>query len=213
MIQVPTSNNQASEKHQIQSFNRRHAATQKSEAWHLKFFRRLKFETWSIKHCVLLLIPFLFLGCRTAAPQITRPPNLFPAEALITQRGVLTTFFGRQYTLNGYLALSATHGQRLVLTENFGNVLADVLITPDGQTHVMKSSAGFKPEWIERYIAADVRCLFGTPRPDDDCPGQILSAEEMRIERRWYSLDLRTINIKTGSQPVAMFDPSSKETP
>jgi hypothetical protein len=36
------------------------------------------------------------------------------------------TVLGRQFTLNGYLANSATNGQRLIITENFGGVLADV---------------------------------------------------------------------------------------
>jgi hypothetical protein len=164
-------------------------------------------------------LSFLFLalvlatGCTiTPRPQLQRPPNPFPPDALITQRAVLTVFGGRQFTLNGYLANSATNGQRLVITENFGNVLADVLVTPDGKTHVMKSSRAFKPKWIERYVAADIRCLFGNV-PENDCPGQMLSPDHFLIQRRWYKLDLQIVNIKPGPQPAAMFDAIKAEKP
>jgi hypothetical protein len=155
---------------------------------------------------LLTLATLFFSGCATAPrAQLQQPANAFPADALITQRAVLTVFGGRQFTLNGYLARSATNGQRLVVTENFGNVLADVLVTPDGKAHVMKSSRAFKPQWIERYLAADVRCLFG-PAPEGDCPGQILGPNHFLITRRWYKLDVQIVEIKPGRQPAAMFD-------
>ncbi len=155
----------------------------------------------------------LLSGCTaTPRPQIQRPPNAFPADALITQRGVLTVFGGKQFTLNGYLATSATSGQRLVLTENFGGVLADVLVTPDGKAHVMKSSRAFKPKWIERYVAADVRCLFG-PAAENDCPGQLLGPNHFLLQRRWYKLDVQIVNIQAGTQPTTLFDASQAEKP
>jgi hypothetical protein len=155
----------------------------------------------------------LLNGCATAPrTQIQRPANTFPADALITQRGVLTKFGGKQFTLNGYLATSATNGQRLVLTENFGGVLADVLITPDGKAHVMKSSRAFKPEWIERHVAADVRCLFGNT-PENNCPGETLGPNHFLIRRRWYKLEVQIVNIQPGSQPAALFDATSAEKP
>lgn len=151
-------------------------------------------------------------GCASAPrTQLQRPVAPWPADALITQRAVLTVFGGRQFTLNGYLARSATNGQRLVITENFGNVLADVLITPDHQAHVMKSSRAFKPAWIERYMAADVRCLFGNGT-EGDCPGQTLGPNHFRIERRWYKLDLQIVDLKPGLQPATMFA-APKPTP
>ena len=147
----------------------------------------------------------LLAGCASAPrAQIQRKPDSFPTDALITQRGVLTVL-GRQFTLNGYLATSATNGQRLVVTENFGNVLADVLVKPDGKAYVMKSSRAFKPKWIERYIAADVRCLFGDT-PDTNCPVQTIGTNRFLIERRWYKLDLQTVQIKPGVQSAEMFD-------
>jgi len=162
----------------------------------------------------LLLLALLggLAGCTTAPrTQLQVPPQTFPADALITQRGVLTVFGGRQVTLNGYLATSATNGHRLVLTENFGSVLADVLLTPDGKAHVMKSSRAFKPKWIERYIAADVRCLLGLAT-GDDCPGQWLAPDRVAISRRWYRLELQTITITPGPQPAEMFVPPKPES-
>ena len=164
-------------------------------------------------------LSFLFLGlvlaagCTTAPRlQMQRPPDSFPTDALITQRSVLTVFGGRQFTLNGYLASSSTNGQRLVITENFGNVLADVLVTPDGKAHVMKSSRAFKSKWIERYVAADVRCIFGTA-PEANCPSQMLAPNHFLIQRRWYKLDLQIVTTKPGPQPAAMFDASKAEKP
>ena len=161
---------------------------------------------------LIALAAALLTGCATAPrPQIHRPTNAFPADALITQRAVLTAL-GRQYTLNGYLASSATNGQRLIITENFGGVLAEVLLKPDGKVCVMRCSRPLRPEWVERYIAADVRCLFGDAT-ETDCPGQMLSPTHFLIERRWYKLDLHIVETKPGPQPAEMFDASKAEKP
>ena len=152
-----------------------------------------------------LLLAAISAGCATAPrSHFTSSANVFPADALITQRGVLTVL-GRQFTLNGYLARSATNGQRLIVTENFGTVLADVLIKPDGKALVMRSSRAFKPKWIHDYLAADVRCIFGDA-PEANCPGSQLSPTHFVIERRWYKLDLNIVNIKPGPQSAEMFD-------
>lgn len=165
-----------------------------------------------MRHKLILLSLVLLAGCATAPrTQIQRSPGLFPADAMITQRGVLTVL-GRQFTLNGYLATSATNGQRLIITENFGGVLADVLVKPDGTVHVMRSSSAFKPKWIRRYIAADLVCIFGN-EPQDDRPGQMLSPTHFQIERRWYKLELRIVETKPGPQPAAMFDEAKAEKP
>jgi hypothetical protein len=153
----------------------------------------------------LLTIFLLLTGCTTTPrTQTQRAPNSFPADALITQRGVLTVL-GRQFTLNGYLASSSTNGQRLIVTENFGSVLADVIVKPDGKAYVMRSSRAFKPKWIERYIAADVQCLFGNSQ-QTDYPGQMVAPNHFLIERRWYKLDLHIVETKPGMQPAEMFD-------
>lgn len=158
--------------------------------------------------CFLLLV--LLAGCATAAKSLL-PHARTPTDALITQRGVLKVL-GRQFTLNGYVALSATGGKRLVVTENFGSVLADVLVKPDGSVHVMRSSRAFKAEWIRNYLAADLECLFGDG-PRENCPGEQLGPDHYRITRRWYSLELRTVETKPGAQPLEMFDASKAEKP
>jgi len=165
-----------------------------------------------MRHNLHLLLLALLTGCATTQhPQIERPPDLFPADALITQRGVLTVR-GREFTLNGYLATSATGGKRLIVTETFGGVLADVLIKPDGTVRVMRSGGAFKPEWIRRYVAADVECLFGSA-PQPDCPGQMISPTHFRLERRWYKLDLRIVETKPGRQPATLFDEANAAQP
>lgn len=151
-----------------------------------------------------LMALLLWTGCATAPrQQIQRPQDSFPADALITQRGVLKAL-GREITLNGYLASSSTNGQRLIITQNFGGVLADVLLKPDGKVYVMRCSRPLRPEWVERYIAADVRCLFGNGA-EKDCPGQMLGTNHFLIERRWYRLDLHIVETKPGLQPLEMF--------
>jgi hypothetical protein len=173
------------------------------------FLWSLEVGIWSLTPLRLrstaILAAALLSGCATA-PKSTLPvtADRFPADAVITQRGVLTVL-GRQFTLNGYLITSATGGKRLVVTENFGGVLADVLVKPDGTVHVMRSSRAFKEKWIRRYIAADLECIFGSA-PRESCPGQQLSPTHFRIERRWYQLDLQIVETKPGPQPADAFD-------
>ena len=135
----------------------------------------------------------------------------FPADALVTQRAVLT-MRGRQFTLNGYLALSATGGRRLIVMENFGSVLADVLVKRDGTVQVIRSSRVFSPAWIQRYVVADMQCIFGDMH-DTACPVRMLSATHFAIERRWYKLDLQIVGIKPGRQKPGMFDGTKKVAP
>jgi len=162
-----------------------------------------------------LLLPLLLAlvaGCATPpGNMIPQPASSFPADALVTQRGVLTVR-GRQFTLNGYLATSATGGQRLIVTENFGNVLADVLVKRDGTVFVIRSGRAFKREWVRRFVAADLQCIFGES-PRMDCPGRQLSETHFVIERRRYKLDLQIVETKPGPQPAELFDESRKLTP
>jgi hypothetical protein len=162
-----------------------------------------------------LALPILLAlaaGCSTTPTRtMPRVANAFPAEALITQRAVLTVR-GRQYTLNGYLATSATAGQRLVVTGTLGDVLADVLVGPDGTPRVMRSSPLFRSAWIERYVAADLRCLFGGAAAEN-CPGRMLSPTRFLIERSRYTLDLQIVGIQPGPQPPGLFDASKAATP
>jgi hypothetical protein len=152
-----------------------------------------------------LLLGFLLTGCATYSPQtLLRPAQPFPSDALVTQRAVLTAR-GKQFTLNGYLSMSATGGKRLIVTENFGNVLADVLTRPDGSVHVMRSSAAFRPVWIKRFVAADLECIFGNPA-GKKCSVEILGPTHFVVKRFWYTLDVRVVEIKPGAQPAQMFD-------
>jgi hypothetical protein len=101
---------------------------------------------------------------------------------------------------------------RLIVTENFGNVLADVLVKRDGSVQVMRSSAAFRPAWIERFMAADLKCIFGDA-PESGCPVQAISPTHFVVKRFWYSLDLHIVDIKPGPQPAAMFEAPPKKTP
>jgi hypothetical protein len=142
-----------------------------------------------------------------AAPAST-VSQAFPANALITQRAVLT-IRRRQFALNGYLARSEVGGERLILTDPLGQVLADLLVKPSGVVYVMRSSHVFRPAWIVRYIAADLKCLLGTT-PVSACGIKALSSTEFLLERRSYSLQVRVVETKLGPQPPELFDETRK---
>jgi hypothetical protein len=101
---------------------------------------------------------------------------------------------------------------RLLVTENLGNVLADVLVQRDGTVRVIRSSAALREKWIERHVAADLQCLFGNASAAD-CPGVRIGPDHFVIERRWYKLDLRIVEMKPGPQPAAMFEPADPARP
>ncbi len=151
-------------------------------------------------------------GCVTSPPASTAVPGpvaSFSREGLVTQRAILTAR-GRQYPFNGYLAQNNAGARRLIITETFGNVLADVLVKPDGCVHVMRSSRLLRPSWIAKYVATDMQCVFGSTT-NASCPVQVLNANHFIIKRRWYSLDLRTVDTKNGPQPADLFDETRKE--
>lgn len=161
------------------------------------------------RNCLVpLLVVLMAAGCAT--PESPRATRSFPPEALITQRAVLTAR-GRQFTLNGYLSLSESRGKRLIVTENFGTVLADALVKSDGTVHVMRSSPAFRESWIRRYVAADLQCVF-EKTPDAKCAVTELSSKHFVIKRWLYSLDLQVLDIKPGPQPPEMFDETTKAT-
>ncbi len=161
----------------------------------------------------LFFLLLLLAGCATTPPpgNLPRLAGSFPTEVLMIQRAVLTVH-GRQFTLNGYLAVSKTGGKRLIVTENFGAVLADVLVKPDGKIFVMRSSQLFRPEWIQRYVVADMECIFGG-KPETNCPGKMLSPPHFLIEHRGYTLDLQIVETKPGVQPSELFDETKRGSP
>jgi hypothetical protein len=159
-----------------------------------------------------LMLLLLAAGCVTTPPEnLPRAANLFSVDALLIQRAVLTVR-GRQFTLNGYLALSKNGGQRLIVTENFGTVLADVLVRPDGKIFVMRSSQLFRPKWIQDYVVADMECVFGGA-PQKKCPEKMLSPTHFLIQHRGYTLDLQIVETKTGPQSPELFDETKRGLP
>src|SRR5258705_288341 len=157
---------------------------------------------------LMLLVSALLAGCSAtnqSFPQtVPMPAPLFPPEAFVTQRAVLTVR-GRQFAVNGYVARSKTGGLRLIMTENFGAVLADVLVNREGKVFVMQSKPPFRRAWVERYIAADLKCIFGNGT-ETDRPVRSLGPTHFIVDQRWYKLDLCTVEPKPRPQPARMFD-------
>jgi hypothetical protein len=138
----------------------------------------------------LIALTVFLLGCATVpAPA----PVRIPRDEFLTQRGILT-IRGRQFTLTGYLALSERNGARLIVTHSFGQVLADVLLKPDGAVHVMRPSPVLRQEWIERHVVNDLRQYLANPAPT------------LTIRDRYHSLELRTVETKPGLQPAKLFE-------
>lgn len=158
------------------------------------------------------LLSLLLAGCATQpVPDLPRNAADLPPEGFVTQRAILTAR-GRQFSLNGYLSLSRQRGKRLVVIGNFGGVLADLLIKPDGSRHVMRAAPPFRPGWVKRFVADDLECALGST-PEGHCPGERISPTHFLIKRRWYSLDLQIVEIKPGPQPARMFDETRKASP
>jgi hypothetical protein len=156
---------------------------------------------------IFILLVWLAAGCATQPPPTPPLPSaLFPADALVTQRAILTAR-GRQFALTGYTVLSKDHGMRLIISEMFGQTLADVLVQRDGNVRVMQSSPLLREKWIARYVAEDLRCVFDNAHAQD-CHVEMLSPTHFVVKRRWYSLDLRVVEIKAGAQPAELFDGS-----
>ena len=153
-----------------------------------------------------LVLVLLAAGCASAPPatSFSRPANLFPAEGMVVQRALFTVH-GRQFALNGYLVLSPVGGQRLIITETFGNVMADVLVKPDGKVYVMQSSRMFPKKYIEKLLVRDMACVFGA-HPAADCPVTMPEPNHFLIDRGAYQVDLRILEIKPGPQRADLFD-------
>jgi hypothetical protein len=156
----------------------------------------------------LFLLPlFLLLGVGCATVQknaLERIASLPPADGFQTHRAVFTSA-GKQYTFNGYLATSRTGGKRLLITENFGMVFADVLIKPDGKIYVMQANKIFTPARIRKYVARDLETLFDN-NISKPTPVKYPGPGHLILKRLFYSIDLRIVATKSGTQPGEMFD-------
>jgi hypothetical protein len=126
---------------------------------------------------------------------------------MIVQRALFTAH-GRQFALNGYLALSPTGGKRLIVTETFGNVMANVLVKPSGQVFVLRSSRLFPEKSIRRLVVPDLECVFGDS-PVTNCPVTMPGLNHFVIDRGGYQLDLHILETKPGPQPASLFDPTA----
>ena len=157
---------------------------------------------------VASLSVLLVTGCTTTRSKTNAgafEPN-FPANVFMTHRAIFTAR-GKQFALTGYLALSESAGKRLIISQPMGQTMADVLVTSDGIVHVMQSSPAFKPEWVRKYVAADLECIFGK-HLQKKCPVQGLDANHFLIKHFFYKLDLRIVETKVGPQPEKLFDPN-----
>jgi hypothetical protein len=155
-----------------------------------------------------LLLLLLAAGCASAPPpaHFARPTGMFPAEGLVVQRALLT-IHGRQFALNGYLALSSQGGKRLIVTETFGTVMADVLVKPDGKVFVLHSSRLFPEKYIRQLVLPDLECIFGSS-PAENCPVTMPEANHFVIDHGSLQVDLRIVETKTGAQPATLFEPT-----
>src|SRR6266536_6038513 len=126
---------------------------------------RRTLKPWLRLEILAPILALLIAGCATNNPNNQSVfERHFPPNAFMTHRAVFTAR-GRQFALTGYLALSETGGMRLIISQSLGQTMADLLVKPDGTVHVMQASPMFKPEWIRKYVASDLECLFGRSPP------------------------------------------------
>jgi hypothetical protein len=156
-------------------------------------------------YALLAAILMFICGCAGESPKISvSPAGNFPAEAFVTQRAVFSAGT-KQYPLNGYLALSAMRGKRLIVTGPFDAVMVDVLVKPDGTISVLQTSRMFSARSIRYGVASDLQNIFGGAPM---LPAPVLTPETNHfiINHGRYVLDLRVVQVKAGAQPDSMFD-------
>ena len=157
----------------------------------------------SLSQIVFLLLTLL-TGCATQKNTTQTPVAYVPDEGLMTHRAILAARGKGEFALTGYLAVSKTRGMRLIVSENFGGQLADVLIKPDGSVHVIKAGPMLKTEWIRKYVAADLKCIFG--KPEKPCKVTVLGPDHFAIKHLIYKLDVRVVSTTPGPQPPSVFE-------
>lgn len=169
----------------------------------------LGLRLWSA--ILAIAVGLLITGCATSKPKgrAEAIERHFPANAFMTHRAIFSAR-GKQFALTGYLALSETGGERLIISQSLGQTMADLLIKPDGTVYVMQASPMFKEKWIRKYVAADLECIFGK-NPPKKCPVQMLGPNHFLIKHFLYKLDLRIVETRNGPQPENLFDPSKAQ--
>ena len=156
-------------------------------------------------YALLAGVLMFICGCAGAPPKVSvNPAGNFPAEAFVTQRAVFSAGT-KQFPLNGYLALSATRGKRLIVTGPFDAVMADLLVKPDGTISVLQTSRMFSARSIRYGVASDLQNIFGGA-PLLPTPVLTAGTNHFIINHGRYVLDLRVVEIKAGVQPDTMFD-------
>lgn len=163
---------------------------------------------WRLTTILSVFCGLLITGCATSTPD-GASPRQFPENAFMIHRAIFSAR-GKQFALTGYLALSETGGKRLIVSQSLGQTMADLLIKPDGTVYVMQATPMFKQEWIRKYVAADLECIFAK-NPPKKCPVQMLGPNHFVVKHFWYKLDLRIVETKIGPQPENLFDPSKPQ--
>jgi hypothetical protein len=172
--------------------------------------RNLRFTIYDLRfagasYALLAGVLMFICGCAGAPPKVSvNPAGNFPAEAFVTQRAVFSAGT-KQFPLNGYLALSATRGKRLIVTGPFDAVMADLLVKPDGTISVLQTSRMFSARSIRYGVASDLQNIFGGA-PLLPTPVLTAGTNHFIINHGRYVLDLRVVEIKAGVQPDTMFD-------
>lgn len=167
-------------------------------------------DDWLLRVSGFGLLSMLFLaGCATN--KLAGPERHFPPNAFMTHRAIFTAR-GKQFALTGYLVLSETQGKRLIISQSLGQTMADLLVKPDGTVQVMQASPAFKKEWIRRYVAADLECIFGE-HPKKHCSVQVLGPDHFFVKHFFYKLDLRIVETRPGPQPPSLFEPGEPKKP
>ena len=87
--------------------------------------------------------------------------NLFPPQYRAIQRAIVTAG-GKQFTCDGLLQVSPAGGHHLAIVSSFG-VVTDLRVKANGDCELLKVTPLFREDWSRRFVARDLRRLFGAP--------------------------------------------------
>ena len=111
-------------------------------------------------------------------------------EGVATHR-VLLSIGRRQFDLNSRLAMSPTHGLRLVALVSMGQVMLDVWVKPDGEVVMMREPMGLRPAWVERFVARDIQTLYRSMGEGDYRFARLETGEAVAVRAAGKNLVLR----------------------